>query len=44
MDSTWSETLHMYRNFMRGNREILQLALTTKIVKVRVENLKRVQQ
>jgi len=44
MNSAWSETLHMYRNFMRGNREILQLALTTKIVKVRVENLKRVQQ
>lgn len=44
LNSTWSETLHMYRNFMRGNREILQLALSTYVPKVRVENPNGVQQ
>jgi hypothetical protein len=28
----------MYRNFMHGNREILQLTLSTCVLKVRVEN------
>ncbi len=36
MDSTWSETLCMYRNSLCGNREILQLTLIK--TKVRVEN------
>jgi hypothetical protein len=34
----------MYRNFMHGNREILQLALSTCVLKVRVENPNGVQQ
>jgi len=44
MNSTWSKALHMYRNFMHGNREILQLALSTCVLKVRVENPNGVQQ
>ena len=28
-NSTWSETLYMYRSSLRGNREILQLTLGT---------------
>lgn len=43
-DSAWSETLYMYRNSMHGNREILQLTLSTDVPKVRVENPIGVQQ
>ncbi len=36
-NSTWSKTLYMYRNSLRGNREILQLTLIM-LTKVRIEN------
>jgi hypothetical protein len=44
MNSAWSETLYMYRNFMRGNREILTIDLKQLSIKVRVENPNGVQQ